>query len=134
MNGRVLRRALLVWLLLVVCGIVNGAFREAVITPRVGPGLAHVLSTAILCAAIVVVSWLFVRWLRVTDARVLLLVGALWVVLTAAFEFGFGHYVMGHPWERLLADYNIVQGRIWVLVLLTELVGPLLVARIARAM
>jgi hypothetical protein len=29
------------------------------------------------------------------------------------FEFLVGHYVMGHPWSRLLHDYNILAGRLW---------------------
>ena len=33
------------------------------------------------------------------------------------FELGFGHWVAGHPWSRLLADYDLLAGRIWVLVL-----------------
>ena len=63
------------------------------------------------------------------NARLLAL-GVFWTALTIAFEFGFGHYVMGHPWERLLADYNILAGRIWVLVLATMLLGPLGVRRV----
>ena len=32
--------------------------------------------------------------------------------------------VAGHPWSRLLADHDLLAGRIWVLVLLTLLIGP----------
>lgn len=42
--------------------------------------------------------------------------GALWVGLTLAFEFGFFHYVMGHPRSRLLHDYDLRAGRLWVLI------------------
>jgi hypothetical protein len=59
-------------------------------------------------------------------------VGALWVGLTVAFEFGFGHYVMGAPWEVLLADYDILRGRLWPLVLAANLVAPLLAGRLCR--
>ena len=55
----------------------------------------------------------------------LLLIGALWLTLTVVFEFGFGHYVIGHPWKYLLADYNIFKGRLWSLVLLVTFVSPL---------
>jgi len=30
----------------------------------------------------------------------------------------------GKSWEALLADYNLLDGRVWILVLLTELFGP----------
>jgi hypothetical protein len=34
------------------------------------------------------------------------------------------------PWDVLLADYNILRGRLWVLVLATVLLGPILVGTI----
>jgi hypothetical protein len=36
------------------------------------------------------------------------------------------HYLFGNPWQRLLADYNLAQGRIWVLVPLATLVAPVI--------
>ena len=45
--------------------------------------------------------------------------------LTVSFEFGFGRLVMKHSWERLLHDYNILEGRVWILVLLWTLLAPL---------
>ena len=52
--------------------------------------------------------------------------------MTLAFEFLFFHYAAGKPWEVLLADYNVLQGRIWVLVPLTELFGPPLIGWLMR--
>jgi hypothetical protein len=57
----------------------------------------------------------------------LIVVGLLWLVLTVAFEFDFFHSVGGKPWDVLLADYNILRGRLWILVLATVLLGPILV-------
>lgn len=53
--------------------------------------------------------------------------GAIWLVLTLAFEFGFGRLVAKRSWQVLLEDYNILKGRIWILVLATTLLGPYLV-------
>ena len=47
------------------------------------------------------------------------------VALTVAFEFLAGHYVFGNSWERLIADYDVFRGRIWILVLLMNLLAPL---------
>ena len=57
-------------------------------------------------------------------------IGAGWVVLTLAFEFLAGHYLFANSWERLLADYNVAQGRIWILVLITTLLAPVVVYRL----
>jgi hypothetical protein len=50
--------------------------------------------------------------------------------MTVAFEFLFGHYVMGHTWERLLQDYNILAGRIWILFLVFTAAAPYIVYRL----
>src|SRR5689334_10569357 len=60
------------------------------------------------------------------DRMRLLLAGASWVSLTMLFEFGFMHFVAKIPWKKLFADYNLLQGRVWPLFLLTELASPLL--------
>jgi hypothetical protein len=41
-----------------------------------------------------------------------------------AFELPAGHYAFGHSWPRLLADYNVLRGRLWILALLATLVAP----------
>jgi hypothetical protein len=53
--------------------------------------------------------------------------GAGWVVLSVAFEFGFGHYVQHDPWSELLAQYNVFAGNLWPVVLLVELLTPALI-------
>jgi len=58
------------------------------------------------------------------DRGRLIALGIGWAAATVLFEFGFGHWVAGHPWSRLVADYDLLAGRIWVLVLLTLLIGP----------
>ena len=61
--------------------------------------------------------------------RELVAIGGLWMTLTVGFEFGFGHYVMGHSWPHLLADYDLLDGRLWVLIPGFLLLGPLLFGR-----
>ena len=63
--------------------------------------------------------------------RWLLGLGTVWVAATIVFEFTFGHWVMGHSWSYLLADYNLFAGRLWTLVLASVAVAPLAVKRIA---
>lgn len=118
-------RALTIWLLLLILAVLNGAIRESLITPRFGEQGAHIVSTAILCAAITLVAWFSISWIGPKNGREALVVGILWVALTVAFEFIAGHYVFGNSWERLFADYNVFRGRIWILVLVANLFAPL---------
>jgi hypothetical protein len=54
---------------------------------------------------------------------------AVWLVLTVAFEFGFGR-ARGCSWELLLHDYNLFAGRLWLLVLLMVLCAPYLALKL----
>ena len=124
-----LLRALAVWVLLLVIAIVNGAVRETVLTPKFGPRSAHVLSTLSLSALILAAAWLTAPFVHYESVSAAWTVGVLWVVLTLAFEFLAGRFVFGKTWEVLFADYDILQGRIWPLVLLVTLLAPVLVRR-----
>jgi hypothetical protein len=124
-----LRRSLVVWFGLLVLAIGNAGVRETLITPSMGASAGHVISTMTLCAAILLLSWLTIAWIRPGLSGDTWAIGGLWFGLTAAFEFLAGHYLFGNPWSRLLEDYNVVRGRVWVLVLLTTALAPLLSAR-----
>lgn len=122
-----------IWLILVVAAILNGVFRESFITPKVGEHPGHIISTIILICVILAVTYLFISNLKINYTKKdLLLIGAFWTILTILFEFGFGHYVMGHSWSKLFADYNILKGRVWSLVLLTSFIAPLLIGYIQK--
>ena len=126
-------KAFIVWILLLVIAVLNGAIRDLLISPRLGEQTGHVISTVILCATIFLVAWLSIQWIGSDGTRDALLVGIQWVLLTVAFEFLAGHYLFGHTWERLLADYNLFRGRIWVFVLAANLLAPLWVLFWQRA-
>ncbi|MBW1972603.1 MAG: hypothetical protein JRI44_07180 [Deltaproteobacteria bacterium] len=128
MGTRIFLYSLGVWFIFVVIAILNGVFRESFITPKIGEKIGHVISTIIFICFILIGTYLFISNLKINYTKMdLLLIGAFWLILTILFEFIFGHYVMGHPWDKLLADYNILKGRIWSFVLLTIFIAPLLV-------
>ena len=120
-----------VWVGLVALAIINGGLRNALISPRFGEHVGHLLSTLTLCAMILVVTYLFLSHLKLPyNTAALLQIGTFWLFLTVIFEFVSGHYVMGHPWERLLADYNIRRGRVWSVVLIITFIAPYICGRI----
>ena len=119
-------KAIVIWFLVLAFAIVNGFVRERFLTPRFGEQTGHVLSTLLLSAAVLASILATARWVGFSTIPQALVIGLMWVILTLAFEFGAGHYLFGTPWEKLLADYNVANGRIWPLVLLTELFSPVL--------
>jgi hypothetical protein len=124
-------RAVLAWLLMVVIAVANGVLREAVLSPRLSELRAHQLSSLTLVLLFALYVWGARRFLRLRSRGQALGVGALWLVLTVLFELGFGHWVAGHPWQRLLADYDLAAGRLWTLVLLWVGLAPLAVYEVA---
>jgi hypothetical protein len=128
MDTKIFLYAFGMWFLFVIAAILNGAFRVAFVTPRVGEHAGHVISTFIFMGVILTGTYLFLGSLNVDPSRSdLLFIGGFWLTMTILFEFIFGHYVMGHPWGTLLADYNIFKGRVWILVLITTFLAPLFV-------
>ena len=119
-------RALAVWSLLLVLAVLNGGVRDTWFTPAVGDTAGRAISSVLLALLILLATWLTIRWIGPTTPGQAMTVGALWVGLTLAFEFGAGRYRFGKSWAELLADYDLLRGRIWILVLFATFVAPLL--------
>lgn len=133
MNGRLLGSVIIMWLMFSLIAVLNGGFRNSVLTPQLGEAASHVLSTVLLCMVIFAGSWYLTVAQHVEVRSLLLQIGVMWLVGTVVFEFVFGYYIIGRPWEHLLADYDLLRGRVWVFVLLTELFGPLVASRLQAA-
>ena len=121
-------RAFLTWLPMLPLAIANGIVREKWYGKRMGELRAHQISTVTCVVLFLVYMYLLESFFPLPSIGMALSVGGLWMGMTVAFEFGFGRYVAGHSWQRLLGDYNIFAGRLWVVVLLRVLLGPALMA------
>ena len=115
-RDRLLGRWIAAWLGATALGVANAGVRELVYADRVGELAAHQISTATLLAALTYYLWLVDQRWPVPTTRTALAIGGIWAALTVLFEFGLGHYVLRSPWSDLLANYNLADGRIWVLV------------------
>lgn len=117
-------KAILAWLLLFVVMFANGVIRVVALQPRLGEDRARQLASLSGLALVLIVSWLFVRLTPEAGSSQLRWVGVAWVGATIAFEFLFGHFVSGLGWQALLADYDILRGRLWSLILIGVCLGP----------
>lgn len=118
-------KSIAVWFLILVLAIANGALREGVLLKAVPRSSAFVLSGTILISCILTVSILSIHWLGRLTIWQYVLVGALWLALTLAFEFGFGMLIRGQSLAFVLEGYRFKDGNIWPLVLLAIAVAPL---------
>eukprot|EP00823_Brevimastigomonas_motovehiculus_P002312 TRINITY_DN1439_c0_g1_i1.p1 TRINITY_DN1439_c0_g1~~TRINITY_DN1439_c0_g1_i1.p1 ORF type:complete len:174 (-),score=14.20 TRINITY_DN1439_c0_g1_i1:435-956(-) len=138
-------RASFVWCIIVLIEIANGTFRTLFFTSSLGDSRARQLSV---CTGSVL-FFLFVRrnieWLippsyatpsspyktiaqPKANRRLLLLVGASWMVSMLFFELWLGHYIFKKSWDVLLEDFNIAEGGILSFGMLLLGLCPMLAA------
>jgi len=118
-----------VWVVMAVLAVTNGVVRETVVIPRTGEYPGHVLSTLLLVALILLVSWLFFGWTSVEYTLAeLLIIGGGWTLLTIGFEFLVG-WAEGTPVSVTLGQYDVFAGQVWILVPITLFLAPLLFGR-----
>ncbi len=118
------------WLGLAVLAILNGTVREKGYGRRMPELAAHQLSTAFGIVLFGVYTWVLTGVRPIETPGLALGIGAAWLAMTVAFEVVMGRFVMGHPWRRLLADYHLHRGRVWVLLLVWIAVSPYLFQRL----
>lgn len=120
-------QSFVIWILFAILTVFFGAFRELVFIPNTGlsPNLSRALLLPLAFFYIIGITYLF---LKKTKAKYnksdLVKIGVFWFVATILFEFGFGGFVMGHSIEKLLADYNLLEGKTWSLFLICVLTAP----------
>jgi|SRR6476469_3682860 hypothetical protein len=125
-------KASLIWLVMLIFAVLNGALREAVLLPHLGKPVSFVISGALLSACIVVVALMLMPRVGPMESRDALYIGLFWVLLTLAFEFTFGRLVQHREWAELLDAYRFRDGNIWPVVLAVMLFAPLMAVRLRR--
>ena len=113
--------SLLIWLCFIPVAILNGGLREYVLVEAIGEEWALPVSGIILSVCIFLITWLPSKdgWL----------IGIGWALLTIVFEFAAG-LAGGSTVSELLAAYNPLSGNLWLLVLLTTLLSPVIVRKV----
>jgi hypothetical protein len=112
------------WVPMVCIAIANGVVRQFGYGRYLSELRAHQLSSLIGVVLFGLYIWFSLSRARPATGSQALAIGFLWLGLTIAFEFSFGHFIAGHSWSRLFQDYNLVAGRFWVLVLIWITVAP----------
>ncbi len=107
----------------------NGILREATYGKHVPELYAHQLSTLTAAVVFAIAVWLLKRRCAIESTGQAVGIGVCWLILTLCFEFGFGHYIAGRSWSRLLHDYDLSSGRVWPLLLVWVACLPYLAYR-----
>jgi hypothetical protein len=120
------------WVPMVLIGIANGVLRATTYGSHMSGLHAHELSTLTGGVMLSVYIYGVSRFLRFETGRQAIAVGVMWFAMTVGFEFAFGHYIAGHDWTRLVRDYNLLEGRVWLLLLLWVAGAPYVFYRLRK--
>ena len=119
----------LFWLPMLLLAIVNGILRDLGYSRYTEALLAHQVSTITLIIFFAFYIQYTIRKFPPSSPSEALLIGFFWLVLTLCFEFGFGLF-RGNSWAKLLEDYNLLAGRIWIFIPIWILIAPYLFYRL----
>lgn len=122
-------RGLLVWFLIMLLETAHGVLRGLLLVPRVGEAMAGRIGWPVAAALVLGVTTLAIRWMGIRQPSRLLALGAVWAILTLAFEFGFG-LLRGLSAPQVLAAINPLLGGMLVWSLLVMLLAPLVATAI----
>ena len=118
-------KSLIIWLCFIPVAILNGGLREYVLTKAIGEKWALPISGITLSVCIFLTTWLLLPLVtKAITSKDCWLVGICWAALTIAFEFIAG-LADGNTMTELLAAYNPFTGNLWLLVLATTLLSPI---------
>ena len=118
-------KSFIIWLCFIPVAILNGGLREYVLVEAIGEEWA------------LPVSGYFSDYLATVSANDKSLyldswlIGIGWALLTIVFEFATG-LAGGNTVAELLAAYNPLTGNLWLLVLATTLLSPIIVKHIHK--
>jgi hypothetical protein len=124
-----MRRGIVAWLLIMALETVHGAIRAALVAPVAGPGATERIGWPVGLVIVFAVTWLTSRWAGLQSTSDLLKLGAVWAVLTLAFEIFIG-LLRGYDFGRIWAEIDPRGGGMLLASAIVMLLMPLIVVRL----
>jgi hypothetical protein len=122
-------RAVGLWFLLMVAETLHGMWRVKVLATWIGDAAARDVSV-FTGSLVLLITLACIGWIPARGARMLLLVGFTWVVLTIAYELALGRFAFHLSWAEIISDFDLLHGRLLPIGLLFLMFSPLLAARL----
>ena len=128
--AEIVMKSIGIWLVIVIAAIINGVTRDKLLTPLIGSGVSLPLSGITLSVLVLAITYFTIPFIGEVKTGVYFIIGLLWVVLTLAFEYLFGHYVVGKPWHEINQVFNILKGDLFIFVLIASATSPWVAAKL----
>lgn len=120
---------ILIWIPMILIAVLNGTVRDVWYKKYIGELAGRQLSTVSLIILFgIYMKFLFKKYPVESEIQAVF-IGVLWLILTLAFEFVLGRFG-GHSWANLFDEYNILKGRIWILIPIWVAMAPYLFFKI----
>ncbi|MBG1231742.1 hypothetical protein [Aestuariivirga litoralis] len=110
---------------------VHGILRGIFLVPRLGIEMSNRIGWPIAAALVFGITLLTSRWMGLSGTRALLQLGALWVVLTFAFEIAIG-LMQGLNATQLIHEINPFSGGMLMWSLVVAFLSPFAAARLRQ--
>ncbi len=123
-------RSFLVWLLIIFAESIHGTLRQLFFAPLIGDFSARRVAFFSGILLIFTITYFFIRWINAPTTKKLLLVGLMWMLLTASFEFGLGYFILNYSRERIFQDYDLSRGGLMGFGLLFLFSAPVLAKKL----
>ena len=122
-------QAIGIWLLIIPLAILNGGLRESVLN-KLG-NIALPLSGIILSVCIFMVAFILIPKIKNCKKKDYIIIGVIWFVLTNLFDLSM-YLSEGGNFNDLLKSYNFLSGNLWIVVVITTLLSPIIVSKIRK--
>ena len=127
--GTCLLRGLAVWILIALAETVHGIIRTILLEPRVGDLASRQIGVLTGSLMILLIAYITIDWIGAREARALVAVGTLWLVLMLTFEVTLGR-AFGLSWERIMSDYVPSQGGLMIVGMTFLALSPAIAFRL----
>ncbi|WP_197231602.1 hypothetical protein [Novipirellula artificiosorum] len=126
----IIAKGITIWVIIILAEIIHGILRAIILVPNVGEFRSNQIGVFTGSAIILAIAYFTIRWIGAKSRLELLMVGAIWLFFTVTFELCFGRLVVGLSWERLGADYNVLNGGLMPIGLLVLFFSPMITVKL----
>ncbi len=125
-------KMIIMWVLFIPIPVINGLLRDFWYKNKTGELGANIIGFIVLSSIFIFYVYLFFgKTINTFSVNKLIFMGLFWLIATLVFEFSMGFFG-GRSIEYMLADYNILKGRLWPLCLATITFSPFIVKMILK--
>ena len=121
-------KSILIWMCVLPSSVICGSVQSFVLDPLFGEVIGLNICSVSLCIFIYITIYFMLPKIESQPKEVYPKIGLTWVVSTLIFDIGM-RYATNIPESVIFGNYNIMEGKLWIFVILFMGIVPSLVAK-----